>query len=128
MNPPKIIGTLTNKYGDPVQIHKTRHGLKRLREVTSPIIEYNRAIAPLVSARIKALRLKNGWTLLEMAKRMGWLTGNPKERAWAIENNTRGEGVRLGTLYRLAEEFGVNICELLPSLEEVSEATEPGNF
>lgn len=120
---PNILGTYVDKYGDQQPVHKTRHGLRRLRVSVSPLIEANRAIAPLVSARIRVERLQRGWSLVEMAKRLGWMTGNPKQRVWAIENNnTRREGIRLGTLFQVASVFGLELRDLLPSNEAIAAA------
>lgn len=122
-----VVGTLTDKYGEERLVHGTRHGLRLARQRLTPALLANQAIAPLVSARLKGMRQARGWSLLEMAHKLGWSDGNPKERVWTIENNTRGEGVRLGTLFHFAKAFGVEVRDLLPTNAEIEAAMTAGS-
>jgi DNA-binding XRE family transcriptional regulator len=121
------VATFVDKYGDERTIHRTRHGLKVKNEHKTPILQMNQAIASLIGPRIKALRQERGWTLVELADRIGIKSGHPKNRIWEIENSVRREGMRLGTLYALALAFDVEIEELMPSVEEVARAARVQN-
>ncbi len=117
--PPRVVGEMTDQYGEKVVIHKTRHGIRKMRTELTPAVKNNQAVAPFIAQKIHALRKANGLSLLEFAHRLGWTEGNAKQRAWHVENGgARGEGVRLGTLYHIANTFGVDIATLIPSMEE----------
>lgn len=118
------VATYTDRYGDERTIHRTRHGLKVKRQGQTPILALNPAVAELVGARIRELRLERGWTLEELATRCGITSGHPKSRMWAIENSGRGEGIRFGTLYTLAIALGVEATDLLPTVEQVTGAAD----
>lgn len=114
------IASFTDKYGEEKIIHRTRHGLKVKRTNLTPALRMNQAVSKMIGARIRQKRQGRGWTLQELALRVGMGTGNPKERIWAIENATRGEGVRIGTLYALAHALGCEATDLMPPVEDVA--------
>jgi hypothetical protein len=60
----------------------------------------------------------------ELALRCGMGSGNPKDRIWALENATRGEGMRMGTLYALALALETEASALMPPVEEVAAAAQ----
>jgi transcriptional regulator with XRE-family HTH domain len=64
------------------------------------------------------LRLAQGLTLEELCLRAGLVSATPKSRMWEIENGTRKEGLRFGTLFALAHALGVEASDLLPSVAE----------
>lgn len=115
------IATFLDKYGEERTIHKTRHGLKVKREHVTPILALNPVVSGLIGERVRALRIERGWELAELAHRIGVRGGHPKNRMWEIERGTRGEGIRLGTLYALAIALGVEVAELMPTMHEVVE-------
>jgi hypothetical protein len=121
MDSPKIIGTLIDKYEEEVTIHKTRHGMRRLRGKETPVLKMNRIVGALVCAKIKAARKGSGLSLRDLGEMLGCGT-NAKQRAYALENNGRGEGLRLGTLFMLVGNLGGSVTDFLPSMLEVSEA------
>ena len=110
-----------DKYGDTQTIHNTKNGWRKKR-IPTDIILANRMIAPILGEKIKTRRLALGLTLKEAAMRCGLSEGNPKQRWYAFENATRGEGMRLGTLYRIAKMFGCEIGDILPTNSEVEKA------
>ena len=116
------VARFEDKYGDERVIHKTRHGLKVLSEHKTPALRMNREVSYMIGARIKAARKARGWKLEELALRAGMGSGNPKDRIWAIENATRGQGMRMGTVYAIACALGVEVTELMPTVSEVVEA------
>jgi hypothetical protein len=85
-NGAKVIGTFEDKYEEQRLLLRTRHGIRVQRQRIEGAILFTQAIAPLIAARIKAERKARRWSLLEMARRVGVTTGNPKQRAWALEN------------------------------------------
>lgn len=111
--------TFTDKYGDARAIHRTRHGLQVKRTNLTPVIKLNQAMAALVGDRIRALRIERGYGLAELCERAGIVSATPKSRMWELENAVRKEGMRLGTLYALAIALDVEVCELLPTTDEV---------
>lgn len=114
------VAVFEDKYGDERSIHRTRHGLRVKRNHATPVLALNPVIAKMIGARIHDLRVRRGLTLEELARRCGMDSGHPKARMWAIENATRGEGMRLGTLYVVAMALGVAVCDLMPSNEAVA--------
>lgn len=115
------LATFVDKYGEERTIHKTRHGLRVKRENVTPILALNPVVAGLIGERVRALRIERGWELAELAHRIGVRGGHPKNRMWEIERGTRGEGIRLGTLYALAIALGVEVTDLMPTVDEVAE-------
>ncbi len=114
-----------NRMGEPRTIHKTPNGLRFKREAKTPILALNGEIGRLCGDRIKALRLERRMTLEELCVRAGIVSGTPKERMWEIESGARQGGLRFGTLYALAMALGVDVCDLLPSRQEVEHIARP---
>lgn len=114
------VARFENQYGEERVVHRTRHGLTVRRNGTTPILAMNRSIAGMFGERVRALRLERGWTLEDLCIRAGLRSVNPKQRMWEIENSTRAEGVRLGTIYALAIALGVEVADLLPSTKDVA--------
>ncbi len=115
----EVVATFEDKYGETRTIHRGKNGLAIKQEVTTPSLAFNQPVAELIGKRIKKARIARGMTLVELAVRCGMRSGHPKNRIWGIENATRGEGIRLGTLYAIAIALDVEACELLPTNEEV---------
>lgn len=116
------VARFEDKYGEERVIHKTRHGLRVKQEKRTPALRMNRAVSAMIGARIREARKAHGWTLEELAVRAGMASGNPKDRIWAIENATRGEGMRMGTVYALACALGVEATDLMPRVADVAAA------
>jgi transcriptional regulator with XRE-family HTH domain len=89
----------------------------------TPSLAFNRVAAALIGARIKEQRVKARLTMDELCRRAGLAAalGQGKQRIYAIENATRAEGVRIGTLYALAMALDIPVAKLLPTSEEVME-------
>lgn len=118
----KILATFENKYGEQKKIHITRSGLRVKRDSSTIPLLLNKKIGNLVGAKIRTKRLALGWTLEEVGKRAG-ISGSPiKNRMWMIENDQAKQGLRFGTLYAIAMAFECPITDLLPTLEEATEA------
>lgn len=109
-----------NRYGEEQVLRKTRKGWTVKRENTTPIIKMNRVISSYIGKRVKQFRTKKGLTMQQLGIFAGMI-GDPKHRIWAIENNTRGEGIRFGSLYALAVALDCEVYELLPKKKEVIE-------
>lgn len=110
---------ITDRYGDEVTVRKTRRGYQVQRESLTPSLALTKAVAVLIGQRVKALRLKRGWSLSELCTRADIRTTTPKQRMWEIENSHRREGINIGTVYALALALEVDVTELFPSVEEV---------
>lgn len=116
------VATFTDKFGEERVVHRTRHGLKVKRTTKTPVLQMNPVVAGMIGARIRELRKERGWTLKELAIRSGMESGWPKDRMWAIENATRKEGMRLGTIYAIAMALGVEVTDLMPPVADVRRA------
>lgn len=114
-----------NQYGENEELRRTRWGWRMKRQTTTPAIEMNRVIAKLMGQKIREMREDRGLTMKQLGISAG-MTGNPKQRVWAIENATRGEGIRLGTLFAIAMVLDCEVSDLLPSVEETSSNSEFG--
>lgn len=124
---PVVIATYEDKFGEKRVVHKSTDGQLRIkRQMQSPGARMNKVTSRLIGARIKAKRIERGLTLQELALRCGMGTGNPKERMWAIENATRNEGTKMGTLFVIAIALEVEATDLLPSVAEVAAAAGVG--
>jgi hypothetical protein len=115
----KVIAQFEDRFGEERVVHKTRRGLTIRREPTM-VLKMNQVVSLMIGQRVKHFRGLRGWTLVELATRAGMHSGHPKERIWAIENATRKEGMRMGTVYALALALGVEATDLMPTVEEVA--------
>lgn len=111
--------TFEDRFGETRKLRKTRHGWQLARNESTIPIHLARVVAKIIGRKVKAKRIERGLTLEKLATQAGLRTGTPKTRMWEIENNVRAYGVRLGTLYALAIALSVDVCELLPTTEEV---------
>ncbi len=116
----EFVAEFTDRFGDVRTVHRTRNGLRVKEVVATPILKLNRSIGMLIGGRIKTTRVAAGLSQRELAEAMGIRSGHPKQRIHDLENSTRQEGIRLGTLYAAALALGVQPCDLLPSVEEVT--------
>lgn len=91
------------------------------RTNATPILEINPVVGVMVGKRIREIRQERGLTMKELAERCGMASGHPKARMYEIEVGARREGLRFGTLYVIAMALGVEVCDLMPSVREVSE-------
>lgn len=117
----KFYAEALDEMGEVRVIHRTTGGkLAVKREGNTAVHALNRASSILIAANIKKARLASGMRLEELGTKAG-LVGNPmKVRMWEIENCTRDQGVRMGTLYALAIALGIHPSELLPCPAEVA--------
>lgn len=114
----------TDRYGETRRIRRTRTGYQLKNETTTAALALGRAAAPLIGAKIKALRLAAGMTLEELCVSAGLVSNSPKSRMWEIENDVRPQGVSIGTLYALALALHVDIDALMPCPMTVREAAK----
>jgi hypothetical protein len=115
----EIVAEFIDKRGETKRIHKTHHGLHVKRDFLTPSLAMSQAISKMMGRRIRDRRIALGLELAELALRCGMHSGHPKERVWAIENATRGHGVRMGTLYAIAHALGCQPSDFMPTMEEV---------
>lgn len=112
----KVIATFVDKFGEEQSIHRDKNGLKVKRKELSPVLHINQVIAIEIGKIIKKLRQQRGLSLEELCIRSGLRSSWPKQRMWEIENGTRIQGLRLGTLYVIAKALDVPVCDLLPQI------------
>lgn len=121
MTQPKIMVEFEDKYGERRVIHKTRHGLKLKYMRRTVVHVLGPIIAPLVGAEVRRLRRERQMGPDELLQRAGLIAAEAqqKNRMYEIEKGKRKHGVRLATLYALAEALGVEARHLLPPNADV---------
>ena len=120
--PQNEVTRFTDKYGEEQIIHCPKgRALRLYKGVGTPSSKLNRAAAQLMGAMIKARRIELGLSMKELCQRAGFVDVNPKQRIWGIENATRGNGIRMGTLYALSMALDCEVDELLPKVDAVLE-------
>lgn len=115
----QVIATVKDKYGEDRKVVKRGNRIRVANTEATAIFAMNREVAVLMSAKIRAARIARGFSLEELAVRMGIVSGNPKDRMYEIENSSRKHGIRLGTLYAAAAALNVEVMSLLPTVAEV---------
>jgi len=119
--PRNVIAKFTDKYGEERVVHAPKGGRQvRVANNTGDTVPQmlNRAVAVLTAAKIKARRAELGMSQRELCTRAGLDSVNPKQRIHEIENATRREGLRYGTLYALALAMDCEPSALLPTMAE----------
>lgn len=117
------VATFTDKYGEEQIIHRPRgQGLRMYKGHGTTTLKMNRAAAVLIGQRIKIRRKELGMSQRQLCEVAGFKDVSPKHRIYAIENATRGQGVRIGTLYSLAYALECEPFDLMPSIDVVVEA------
>lgn len=119
----EIVTTFTDEYEEERTIIRDPKGrmMVKRRSVT-PIMAINSIIAKKLGERIKYFRKNNKLTMAKLGHMVG-LSGSSRQvkvRIHAIESCLDG-GVRLGTLFCLANALNVDYGDLLPPIEEVKE-------
>lgn len=118
--PVNPVAEFVDNYGETRVIHRKRgRRLSVFNGGDTPVLRMNRAAAILSGGLIKQKRIERGLTARELCLRAGFVDVNPKQRIYALENATREQGVRLGTLYALAHALECDVSDLLPSLPDV---------
>ena len=124
MAQPKIIVEFEDKYGERRVVHRDKRGrmmLKRIKRSVSLVL--NPVVARMVGSKIRAARRAKDMGPTELLYRAGLVAavGCEKHRIYEIEKagGRRGQGVRLGTLFALANALGVEAKDLLPTNAEV---------
>lgn len=119
--PRNIVATFVDDYGDERVIHRPQGKAMRVfKGLDTPVLMLNRAVAVLMGERIRARRLAIGMTMEELGRKSGLSSQNPKQYIFAIEKCGRTAGVRLGTLFLLANALKAEVQDLLPSYEEAA--------
>jgi hypothetical protein len=117
-----VVTEFEDRYGDTRIIHRNKKGeLKVARQGTTVAHSFMAVIAVEVGKRIRERRIAAGMTLEQLCVRAGLSAAVPKTRMWEIENAIRQQGVKLGTLYAIAQALGCPIQKLLPTVEEAAE-------
>lgn len=110
----EVVAKFTDKYGDEKTIHHTKHGLRVRYDKLTTVLALAPTLGQLIGGEIRKRRLALGWTLEDLCKRSGLATQTPKSRMWEIENGTRGQGIRIATLYAISQALGCSAADLLP--------------
>ena len=121
--PERVVASYEDQFGDVRLIHRPKgKALRIAKNCNTPALRMNRVAATLIGQKIKQRRLLKGYALEELATLAGLASQTPKQYMWSIEQATRGEGVRTGTLYALAIALDCEVSDLLPSTCEVAAA------
>ena len=124
-----LVVEFEDQYGDKRIIHRTKGSRLSVKRMgNTPSHAMNRAAAVLIGQRIKSLRKAANLTMDDLCRLAGLSAapGQGKARVYALENATRQEAMRIGTLYAVALALGVNPSELMPSSEEVAQLAGVG--
>ena len=120
-----LVVEFEDQYGDKRVIHRTKGSRLSVKRMgNTPSHAMNRAAAVLIGQRIKSLRTAANLTMEDLCRLAGLAAapGQGKMRIYALENATRQEAMRVGTLYAVAMALNVNPSELMPTTEEVAVA------
>lgn len=121
-SPRNPVAAFTDEYGDEQIIHRPKgRRLSVYKGGNTPALLMNRAVAVLLGQNIRRERERCGMTMKELGEKCGLCTGSPKQYIYHIETGFRKEGVRLGTLFVIAEALGVAPQALLPSFAEAAD-------
>ena len=115
-----IVASFQDKYEEERHIQLT--GRKRLtiaRDATTTE-RMNDVIAPIIGRNIRAKRRASGMTMQELAIRANLKAAWPKQRMKEIEENTRGTGIKMGTLYAIAYALDCDPQDLMPDIHDVA--------
>lgn len=114
--------TFVDKYSEKRQRrHTKKNGTKVKREKDTLCQVFSKAISDYFGKKVKEIRIKKGISLRDLAFLSGIELGpHGKERIYAIENNTRDNGVRLGTIYSIALALDVPVSDLIPTKDEAA--------
>src|SRR3990167_4320971 len=96
-----VVATFADKFGETRVIHATRTGLHIQRRHSTVVLTLTPIVGRCLGANIRALREARGLTLAQLCRKSGLVAVVPKSRMWEIENNTRKQAIRLGTLYEI---------------------------
>lgn len=122
MRRPKPVGKFIDEKGIAHVVHRYATGRMGIARAERSIVhELSESVALIVGKRIRALRLERGWTLLDLLQRAG-LSGT-RNRMKEIEQAKSG-GLKLGTLYAVANALGVEPHDLLPARSTVFDADQ----
>lgn len=76
-------------------------------------------LSALFGRRVAQLRVERGWSLRDLAQRLGLSHASVHDCEHGGRGNGSGEfGPRLDTILRYAKALGVSPCELIPEREE----------
>lgn len=116
-----IEATYVDRYGDTRTVHYSKGRLSVKQETKTVFLSLCQPIARKIGNKIKERRLQQGLTLEQLCIRAGIASSTPKSRMYEIENASRGQGIKLGTIYALARALSCQPQDLMPSLEEALE-------
>lgn len=123
--PKNPVATFVDEYGEEQIIHRPKgRRLSVFRGMNTPALKLNRAIAVLSGKLIKKRRVELGLSQKQLCQRAGLANVNPKQYIWAIENATRTNGIRQGTLFALAYALECDPCDLLPTIKDAMKEAE----
>ncbi len=115
----QVVASFEDRYGDTRFIHKTPMGLRVARKEGTLVDHLNPVLSKMIGRNIHDARVRKGMTLEELCLASGLVSVTPKSRMWEIENCTRKQGIRLGTLYAIAVALHLEAYDLLPSAQSV---------
>lgn len=116
------IAKVTDQYGDERIIYRQR-GMRDLRIKNTKstfALVCNRIAADFISKEISRLRKESGMTMEQFAEKAQIKGG--KQRVYEIESNARKDGLRMGTLFAVANALGVDAKDLMPDQADVISA------
>ena len=123
--PKNVIAKFVDQYGEEQIIHRAKgRRLSIFKGGKTPALALNRAAVQMIGDRIKERRLKSGLTMKQLCQRAGLVSQSPKQYIWSIENALRMQGMRMGTLYALAYALECEPSDLMPSVNDVLNASQ----
>jgi len=121
----EIVGVFEDKFGEEKTVHRPKgRRLRVLKNLDTPVLRMNRVAAELIGQLIRERRISAGLTLEELGERAGLSSLTKKQYVWGIEHATRGQGVRIGTLYAIARILKCEVGDLLPSVDTVARQSD----
>jgi hypothetical protein len=125
LQPIRPIAEFVDTYGDRQIIHRPRgNRISIFKGGDTPALRMNRACSVLIGQRVKLKRTSLKMTQRQLCLAAGLVNVNPKQYIHAIENATRLNSCKHGTLYALAYAMKCDVCDLMPSVNEVIEYAE----
>lgn len=125
LKPINPIAQFVDTYGETQIIHRPRRNRIRVfKGGDTPALRMNRACSILIGNRIRTKRTEMGLSMAQLCVRAGLSNVSPKQYIWSLENATRLNSCKHGTLYALAHALKCEICDLMPTVAEVIEYSE----
>lgn len=114
------VAKFIDQYGEERIIYRKK-GMRDLsikNNTSTRLLTMNRVISRIIGINVNKFRTKNSMSMSQLGKLLG-MNASPKQRVYEIEKSNRKQGVRLGTLFLLAEALNVDITDILPSMDDI---------